>query len=153
MFEECARKGSFSLSSGRKTDVFYDFDLLLPKEAAQYTEMLLQSVPTDVKRKISFVASPSIGGIVPGFLTAFALNKPFVIVDADGNLRGPAFDQGSYLLVDDVATSFNEANRVRKALSGKKCVGVACYIFRGSAVDLGKQDVPVFYLERKEEEV
>lgn len=152
MFEECRIEGDFTLSSGRRSIYLYDFDLLLPREAAHYSELLLQSVPTDIKRVVDFVATPAIGGIIPGFLIAFALARPLVILDKEGHLRGPDFQTGSYLLVDDVETSFTQANRVRAALKNNRCLAIACYIFRGNGVDLTKQDVPVYYLERKEEE-
>ena len=67
MFEECRIEGDFTLSSGRKSAYFYDLDLLLPREAATYTELLLQSIHMDTRKDIDFVACPAIGGVVPGF--------------------------------------------------------------------------------------
>ena len=152
MFEECRVEGDFTLASGRKSTVFYDFDLLKPMETAKYVERLIQEIPDEVIDEADFVASPALGGIVPGWLVSFATKKSFVIVDKEGKLRGPEFDVGSYLIVDDVVTSFQAANRVRKALPGKVCLGVASYIFRGSYADLQRQDYPAFYLSRKEQE-
>lgn len=153
MFEECRLEGDFTLSSGRKSGVFYDFDLLQPREAANYAERLVREVPEDLWDEIDFVASPALGGIVPGFLVAFAKQKPFVIIDKEGKVRGPQFSTGRYLIVDDVITSFQAANTVRGALQGMETVGVVAYIFRGSYADLEKQDYPAFFLARKEQEV
>jgi len=157
MFEECRLEGNFTLSSGRESGVFYDFDLLQPREAALYVEQLIDQVPDELWDEIDFIASPAIGGIVPGFLVAFAKQKPFVIVDKEGKLRGPQFKAGRYLIVDDVVTSFKAANFVRDNLSRSskelETVGVCVYIFRGSRADLGKQDYPAFYLVRKEQEM
>jgi len=157
MFEECRLEGDFSLSSGRKSGVFYDFDLLQPRETANYVEQLIKQVPKELWNEVDFVASPALGGIVPGFLVAFAKQKPLVIIDKEGHIRGPQFDTGRYLIVDDVITSFKAANLVRDSLSrsssGLEAVGVAAYIFRGSWDDLGKQDYPAFYLARKEQEI
>lgn len=153
MFEECAVFGDFTLSSGRRSNVFYDFDLLLPRETAMYAEQLLQQVPEDLRRRADFVAVPALGGVIPGFLIAFALGRPLLVVDKEGQVRGPDFKVGAYLAVDDVTTSFGQVDRVREALKGRECLAIASYIFRGTREDLGRQDVPVYYLARKEEEI
>jgi orotate phosphoribosyltransferase len=156
MFEECRLEGYFTLSSGRKSEVFYDFDLLLPWEVANYVEQLVNEVPDELWQKIDFIVSPSLGGVVPGFLVAFAKKKPFVVVDKEEKLRGPEFKTGKYLIVDDVITSFKAANIVRSVLSREsqelEVLGVLAYIFRGSSSDLDAQDYPAFYLARKEQE-
>ncbi len=152
MFEECRLEGDFTLSSGRKSGVFYDFDLLQPKETANYVEQLIKQVPDELWSDIDFIAAPALGGIVPGFLIAFAKQKSFVIIDKEGKPRGPQFTSGKYLIVDDVITSFGAANSVRRALPGLEVVGVCAYIFRGNSSDLVGQDYPAFYLARKDEE-
>ena len=152
MFQECRLEGDFTLSSGRKSNVFYDFELLKPRETAVYIEQLMKQIPDEVFMQVDFVAAPALGGIVPGFLMAFAKNKPLVVVDKEGKVRGPEFKGGSYLVVDDVITSFQAASRVRTALPRCRCLGVAAFIFRGAWDDLKKQDVPAFYLARKEQE-
>lgn len=155
MFEECRleREEPFTLSSGRKSKVFYDFDLLKPRETAEYVKRLIDEIPSDVKKKIDFVAAPVVGGIVPGFLVAFALDKPLVIVDKESNTRGPQFKAGRFLVVDDVITSFQAVNHVVSALPKEcKCLGALAYIFRGTSKDLKSQKFPAFYLSRKEEE-
>jgi orotate phosphoribosyltransferase len=152
MFEECRLEGTFTLSSGRKSTVFYDFDLLSPREAAVYVEQLIQQIPKDVIRAANFIACPAVGGVVPGTFAAFALDKRLVIIDKDGKPRGPEFKAGKYLIIDDVITSFQAANKVRAALPGMEAIGVAAYIFRGTWADLKKQDYPAFYLARKESE-
>lgn len=153
MFEECRLGGNFTLSSGRKSGVFYDFDLLRPRESAEYVEQLLNQLEDIVRwEDVDFIASPAIGGIIPAFLVAFAKDKPLVVVDKDNVPRGPEFQSGNYLIVDDVITSFQAANRVREALPNSECLGVVAYIFRGSWDDLNKQDYPAFYLARKEQE-
>jgi len=153
MFEECRVEGAFSLTSGRSSSVFYDFDLLLPTETANYVQDLVKQVPDEILEQVEFVVSPSVGGIVPGYLAAFALRKPFVIVNKDGTKRGPEFLAGKYLIVDDVITSFQAANKVVAALPGMEPLGVAAYIFRGSRADLDAQSYGAFYLARKEQEV
>lgn len=153
MFEECRLEGDFVLSSGRSSKVFYDFDLLKPTEAAVYVEQLLQQVPNDIMRRVNFIASPALGGIIPGFLAAFAAKKSLIMVDKSGKVRGPEFQSGNYLIVDDVITSFGAARSVIKALPGNTCLGIAAYIFRGSYADISaNKNFPTFYLARKEQE-
>jgi orotate phosphoribosyltransferase len=153
MFEECRIEGDFTLSSGRSSDVFYDFDLLTPREAAEYVEQLLRQMdPVFDWNEVDFIAAPAVGGIVPAFLVSFAKDKPLVIIDKEGSPRGPEFSTGKYLIVDDVITSFSAANRVVEALPESNCLGVAAYIFRGSYEDLNKQSFNSYYLARKEQE-
>lgn len=153
MFEECRLEGDFELSSGRKSGVFYDFDLLKPRETAAYVQQLVDQLDGVINwDEVDFIAAPALGGIVPAFLFAFAKDKPLVIVDKEDGLRGPEFKSGNYLIVDDVITSFQAANKVKAALPGRNCLGVAAYIFRGSWDDLNKQDYPAHYLARKEQE-
>lgn len=154
MFEECRLEGEFTLSSGKESQVFYDFDLLQPRETADYVEQLIRKVPEELWEEIDFVASPALGGIVPGFLVAFARQKTFVVIDKEGKVRGPEFKTGKYLIIDDVITSFGAANAVVAAL-GEGCIacGIGAYIFRGAYADLEMQDYPAFYLSRKEQEI
>lgn len=155
MFDECKliQDEPFTLSSGRKSKIFYDFDLLKPRETAEYVKHLIDEIPPDVKKKIDFIATPALGGIIPGFLVAFALDKPLVIVDKEGKTRGPQVKGGRFLVTDDVITSFQAVNHVVSALpKACKCLGALAYIFRGTSQDLKKQPFPAFYLARKEEE-
>lgn len=157
MFEECRVQGSFPLSSGRNSSVFYDFDLLSPRETAYYVDQLLRKFQDIIEwQTVDFVVSPAVGGIVPGFLVAFAKDKPLVILDKEDQPRGPEFREGNYIIVDDVISSFQAADKARKAMAkvgpGLKCVGVLSYVFRGSLGDLEEQDVPAYYLSRKEQE-
>jgi orotate phosphoribosyltransferase len=153
MFEECRVEGNFKLSSGNTSDVFYDFDLLTPREAAEYVEQLLRQMePVFNWDEVDFIAAPAVGGIVPAFLASFAKDKPLVIIDKEGHPRGPEFSTGNYLIVDDVITSFKAVNLVIESLPESNCLGVAAYIFRGSYEDLNKQDFKSYYLARKEQE-
>jgi orotate phosphoribosyltransferase len=153
MFEECRIEGDFTLTSGNTSEVFYDFDLLTPREAAEYVEQLLRQMePVFDWDTVDFVATPAVGGIVPAFLTCFAKDKPLVIIDKEGNLRGPEFSTGNFLIVDDVITSFKAVNRIIEALPESKCVGAAAYIFRGSHESLSTQGFISHYLARKEQE-
>lgn len=151
MFEEIRLEGDFILSSGRKSTYFYDFDLLSPEEMADYIKSLTDSFPRDLK--VDFVASPAHGGLVPGFLVAFALGKPFVTIDKEDKPRGPSFKSGRYLIVDDVISSFQAIDKVRNALGKNTCVGAAALMYRGPLSEVGNRGFPVFYLAKGEQEV
>ncbi len=153
MFEECRLEGDFKLSSGRRSPYFYDFDLLSPEETTAYAKELVDTIPKGIVEGIDFIVSPAVGGITVGFLVAFALNKRFVIIDKDNNLRGTDFRASRYLVVDDVITTYQAVNRVEEALGDNQCAGAVAFIFRGDLHDLMSQEFPTFFLARKEPEL
>lgn len=145
MFEEC------TLTSGERSSVFYDFDLLSPRELLEYVDKLcikLQGMPFD------FVVAPAIGGILPGWLVAGEFGKRLVIAEKDGGaFRGLEKVTGSqYLVVDNVISTYGTVKKLAENLTmiDKKytCVGIAAFIFRGKK--LGKN---TYVLEHKEVEV
>ena len=152
MFEECRLEGDFKLSSGHRSPYFYDFDLLSPEETTAYAKQLVDTIPKGIAEGIDFIASPAIGGLIVGFLVAFALNKRFVIIDKGDNLRGTDFRASRYLVVDDVITTYQAVHRVEEVLGDNQCVGAVSFIFRGNLEDLTKQEFPTFFLARKEPE-
>ena len=153
MFEECrvdSPGSKFILSSGMTSLYFYDFDLLSVSDTAAYAWMLLLRIPQDVRDEIDFVATPVVGGIELAFVVAGLLEKPRVkVLTAVGTTRGPKFSGKRYLIVDDVLSSGQAVEKVRKILGDNICVGVATFIFRGNKLPTG---FPCFYLEHKERE-
>lgn len=148
MFEECKIEGDFTLSSGKKSNVFYDFDLLSPSQMLAYIDKLCLKLPLPVL-KFDYVVAPAIGGIIPGWVIAGELGKKFLTVDKEGKVRGgtPSADH-KYLIVDDVISSYGTAKRIAAALPLLQCVGIAAFIFRGD-----KMIKNTFVLEHKEIEV
>lgn len=61
MFEECRAEGDFVLSSGRKSNFFYDFDLLQPDKTAEYIQLLVNKIPKQIKCQADFIAAPALG--------------------------------------------------------------------------------------------
>ena len=151
MFEECRLEGEFTLSSGRKSTIFYDFDLLDTRETADYAKQLADQLPRELVDQIDFIATPALGGVEIAFLVAFALNKPRVKIDTRGFIRGPEFKSQRYLVVDDAISTYQAVNRVREILGENRCVGAAAFIYRGLSRDLS-DDIPTFYLAHKESE-
>lgn len=160
MFEHVRLEGDFTLSSGRKSKYFYDFDLLTPVEhltAAMKLARLCDELNPEA------IVAPAIGGVVPGFLIAGEKQAKLVIVDPklEGKgIRGPEI-YDNYLIVDDVITSFETVDIVVELLGDKyvaknhfpQPIGVASYVFRGSDKDLEqgmKKYKNVKFIERKE---
>lgn len=138
MFDECKLEGDFILNSGKQSNVFYDFDLLSPRELLEYVDKLcikLQGV------KFDFVVAPALGGILPGYLIAGEFGKRLVIADKNGKFRGLTKVVGSqYIIVDDVISTYGTAKKIAEAMLALQkdysvpkftCVGVAAFIFRG----------------------
>lgn len=157
MFEETRieSKEGFTLSSGRKSGVFYDFGLLKPQQVLTYVEQLAKLLENV---KFDFIATPAYGGIIPAFILAGEFGVPYAVLDKTGKLRGKLPESGRYVIIDDVLTSGKAAMEVYKAVrqDNKKrmLVGVYSYIFRGTDADLEQlqQFTKIGYLERKEEE-
>jgi len=130
MFEECKLEGEFTLTSGKKSTVFYDFDLLTPQELVGYVDKLcvkLQQV------KFDFVVAPAIGGIIVGWMVAGEFGKRLVIADKEGKLRGIEKVEGTqYIVVDDVISTYGTIKKVANRLNPPyQCVGVGALVFRG----------------------
>jgi orotate phosphoribosyltransferase len=155
MFEECRLRDTpgskFILSSGKTSPYFYDFDLLGTVETVGYAERLLDIIPEEILDEIDFIATPVVGGIELAFVIARLLDDvPRVkVLTAVGTTRGPKFSGKKYLIVDDVLSTGQAVEKVRKILSDNICVGVATFIFRGKRLPTG---LPCFYLEHKERE-
>lgn len=130
MFEECKLEGDFTLTSGKKSNVYYDFDLLTPQELLGYADKLcvkLQGAQFD------FVVAPALGGIILGWLVAGEFGKRLVIMPKEEPPRGLTKVTGSqYIIVDDVISTYGTMKKVAEAM-GKKytCVGLGAFIFRG----------------------
>lgn len=154
MFEECRLEGEFSLSSGKKSPYYYDFDLLSSEATVDYAALLVKLIPDEVRAKIDFVATPILGGIELAFVVAGILGKPRVkVLTVEWRTRGPVFSGKKYLIVDDVISSGQAVNKVRKILGDNECVGVVALIFRGPSENDLPKEFPTFYLEKKEPEV
>jgi orotate phosphoribosyltransferase len=155
MFEECRIKDTegarFVLSSGKTSPYFYDFDLLSSEETMWYAAQLAGLIPKFLVSEIDFIATPVMGGIEIAYTVAGILDKPRVkVLTAENYTRGPKFSGKNYLIVDDVLSTGQAVEKVRKVLGGNVCIGVATFIFRGKELPSG---FPCYYLERKEREV
>ncbi len=153
MFEECRLEGEFELSSGKKSPIYYDFDLLSSDATIEYAAKLADLIPKSLRNEIDFVATPILGGIEIAFVIAGILSVPRVkVLTVEERLRGPAFRGKKFLIVDDVISSGRAMNKVIYNLIGNTCVGAAAFIFRGTSEESLCKAFPLLYLERKEPE-
>jgi orotate phosphoribosyltransferase len=132
MFEEARIEGDFTLSSGKKSTVFYDFDRVPPQLLLQWADQLCDKIKSS-GLKFDYVVAPAIGGIILGWLVAGEAGVPLVIVDKDGKTRGNWPDKSKFIVVDDVISTYDTIKRVASIFSDK-CVGAAGFIFRGKTL-------------------
>ncbi len=131
MFEHIKLKGDFTLNSGKKSNCFYDFDLLIPDDVNYYVNLLLNKVEKCLP-VFHFVVCAAIGGIVPAYEVAKCVNIPLIIIDKHNNIRGKLPNKNdSYIIVDDVISSYGTIDRLKAVLLKYNCVGEVAYIFRG----------------------
>jgi len=153
VFEECRLEGEFGLTSGKKSEFYYDFDLLSSKDTMEYAAKLADLIPKSLRNEIDFIATPILGGIEIAFLMGGILGKPRVkVLTVENRVRGPVFTGKKFLIVDDVVSSGQAVNKVINILPENVCVGVAAFIFRGTSEESLPKAFPLFYLERKEPE-
>ncbi|MFN2595113.1 MAG: orotate phosphoribosyltransferase [Actinomycetota bacterium] len=137
--------GHFLLSSGRHSDVFVQKFRVL--EDAPLAERLGELLADRFKNDFDVVASPAVGAVVLGFVTALAAGRRFVFAERSNDKmefrRGFTFEPDErVLVVEDVVTtggSVAEVVDVVKALGGD-VVGVGALIDRADpsrAKDLG----------------
>src|SRR6202050_1814226 len=143
-------EGHFILSSGRHSPVFLQKMFVFQDPAR--TERLCRALAGKAREAfgdIDIVASPALGGIVPGYETARWLNAKAIFVERENGVfklrRGFAIPPGArVLMVEDIITtglSSRECLAAIKAHPGK-IVGAACLIDRsGGKADIGVKRV------------
>jgi orotate phosphoribosyltransferase len=143
------KSNDIKLSSGRHTDIFYDFFHWTPDEWHMAGEALGQRVLKNAEDHV-FVVTPAIGGIIVGYEVARFLNKPLFVFDKDKTFRPYNPPKGRYIIVDDVTSSFTTVKKIWKTLEQDNCVAVASLVHRGGAD--GFIDTPQIYLHHGEVE-
>lgn len=147
MFEHIRLEGDFTLSSGKKSPYFYDFDLLTPNETLDACEKLIELIDQSLV-KFDFVVAPALGGIIPGFMVSGSFKKPLVTVDKEGKVRGPKVN-GNFIIIDDTVSTYQTVERIKKIFEDCKCVAAASYIFRGKEYDKSLNTISLFKAEEE----
>ncbi len=139
-------EGHFILSSGLRSPVFLQkmFVFQDPKRTETLCRALAEKITARLGR-IDVVASPAVGGIVPGYETARQLGCRAIFVEREEGRfqlrRGFSIEQGErVLVVEDIVTTGLSSRECIAAIAGHpgEIVGAACLIDRsGGKADLG----------------
>ncbi len=146
-------EGHFLLSSGRHSGHYLQCARVLmdPERAGRLAMALAQRLPRELRKEITRVVSPAMGGVIIGHEMGRALGVEALFVERPDGVfefrRGFALEPGdTVLMVEDVVTtglSSKEAIRAIEAAGGE-VIAVAALVDRsGGTVDLG---VPFFPL-------
>jgi orotate phosphoribosyltransferase len=149
-------EGHFVLSSGRHSSIFLQkmFIFQDPKR----TEKLCRALAAKAREKfgpIDIVASPALGGIVPGYETARWLDAKAIFVEREDGVfklrRGFTIPAGARVLtVEDIITTGLSSRECLAALAEHpgEIVGAACLIDRsGGKADIGYPRVSLCTLD------
>jgi len=149
-------EGHFILSSGRHSPVFLQKMFVFQDPAR--TEKLCRALAEMAREKfgdIDIVASPALGGIVPGYETARWLGAKAIFVERENGAfklrRGFAIPQGArVLMVEDIITTGLSSRECLAALAEHpgEIVGAACLIDRsGGRAEIGYPRVSLCTLD------
>jgi orotate phosphoribosyltransferase len=140
-------EGHFLLSSGRHSAHYLQCARVLmnPARAARLATELARRIPRDLRKTITRVVSPAMGGIIIGHEMGRALELDAMFVERPegtfGFRRGFALEpDDKVLLVEDVVTtgkSSREAIAAVEAAGGKVVAAAALVDRSGGTVDLG----------------
>jgi orotate phosphoribosyltransferase len=152
---EALLEGHFVLSSGLHSPRYLQCARVLmdPARASRLASALAHGLPLDIRRRISIVVSPAMGGIIIGHemgrslgLEAIFLERPSGTFELRRGFRIAAGQKA--LLVEDVVTTGLSSREAIKAVAaaGGEVVAAAALVDRSNGLaDLG---VPFFPLVR-----
>ena len=149
-------EGHFILSSGRHSAVF--LQKMFVFQDPMRTQKLCRALAAKVREKfgaIDIVASPALGGIVPGYETARWLGAKAIFVEREDGAfklrRGFTIPEGArVLMVEDIITTGLSSRECLASLAEHpgRIVGAACLIDRsGGKADLGYPRVSLCTLD------
>jgi orotate phosphoribosyltransferase len=149
-------EGHFILSSGRHSPLFLQKMFVFQDPAR--TEKLCRALAEKAREKfgqIDIVASPALGGIVPGYETARWLHAKAIFVEREDGAfklrRGFTIPAGArVLMVEDIITTGLSSRECLAALAEHpgEIVGAACLIDRsGGKADIGVPRVSLCTLD------
>lgn len=154
LFKSIRLEGDFTLTSGKKSNYFYDFERMTPNYMTFVSGLLHEKLKN--KCDFEFTIGPAYGGIVPAHTIADFANRKFVSYNPKSNeFRGQLTQvSGRYIIVDDVISTYGTVRKTIEAATDKfpnsRCVGVACFVFRGPDIH---SEFPTYFLQRGEVEV
>lgn len=141
-------EGHFILSSGLRSPVFLQKALVFrePARTERLCKALADKVRESVKKPLTAIVSPALGGIIPGYETSRQLGLPFSFVEReDGEFRlRRGFELTAadrVLIVEDIVTTGLSSRECIASVeaTGAKVVAEACLVDRSG----GKANVGV----------
>jgi orotate phosphoribosyltransferase len=158
---EALLEGHFVLSSGLHSPRYLQCARVLmdPARASRLASALAHGLPLEVRRQISIVVSPAMGGIIIGHEMGRSLGLEAVFLERPSGIfelrRGFRIEPGrKALLVEDVVTTGLSSREAIKAVAaaGGEVVAAAALVDRSNGLaDLGvpffpllRLDVPVY---------
>ncbi len=140
-------EGHFLLSSGRHSAQYLQCARVLmdPERASRLAVALAASLPRELKKRITKVVSPAMGGLIIGHEMGRALGVEAIFVERpEGTFelrRGFTLEPGEeVLMVEDVVTTGLSSREAIKAVeeTGARVIAEAALVDRsGGTVDLG----------------
>ena len=140
-------EGHFLLSSGRHSAHYLQCARVLadPMRASRLAAMLAAKLPRELKKDITKVVSPALGGVIIGHEMARALGLEALFVERPTGTfelrRGFTLEPGDkVLLVEDVVTTGLSSREAIAAImtAGAEVIGAAALVDRsGGSADLG----------------
>jgi orotate phosphoribosyltransferase len=149
-------EGHFLLSSGRHSAHYLQCARVLmdPMRASRLAAAIAAKLPRDVRKDITKVVSPAMGGVIIGHEMGRALGVEAMFVERpEGTFelrRGFALEPGDkVLLVEDVVTTGLSSREAIRAIveAGGEVIAAASLVDRsGGTVDLGVPFYPLIAL-------
>lgn len=146
-------EGHFLLSSGRHSAYYLQCARVLmdPDRASRLAIALVGKLPRDLRKEITKVVSPAMGGVIIGHEMGRALGVEAMFVERPTGTfelrRGFALNAGDkVLMVEDVVTTGLSSREAIKAIeeAGGEVVAAAALVDRsGGQVDLGVPFYPL----------
>ncbi|MFQ6011534.1 MAG: hypothetical protein ACE5KG_05115, partial [Nitrososphaerales archaeon] len=132
IFEDIREVGHFTMTSGRTSNYFYNFDRLFPYQVTLYAEQLVDAYLL-YQKNIPCVITPAYGGVPLAFAIANLLRVPLLTLTKEGIMRGRTeYIHDGYLIVDDVISTYGAIKNIQRHIDPKyKPYGAAAFIFRG----------------------
>jgi len=149
-------EGHFLLSSGRHSAHYLQCARVLmdPMRASRLALGIAQKIPREVKKEITKVVSPAMGGLIIGHEMGRALGVEAMFVERPTGTfelrRGFALEPGDkVLMVEDVVTTGLSSREAIRAIeeAGGKVIAAASLVDRSAgSVDLGVPFYPLIAL-------
>jgi orotate phosphoribosyltransferase len=150
-------EGHFVLSSGLHSSRYLQCARVLmdPARASKLASALVRSFPLEIKKQLSIIVSPAMGGIIIGHEVGRSMGLEAVFLERPTGTfelrRGFRLEPGQkVLLVEDVVTTGLSSREAIKAVeaAGGQVVAAAALVDRSNGIaDLGVPFIPLIRID------